>query len=140
MVVPAVIDSFQIEHHPILIWPITRSDKSFLISFSQANIDKACVNSKTILFFQMKIAQSGDENEGHMNYQKTLSEAMQFHAERIFSYQEKPKPALESHRNPFCTIHSTPKSQMSTKNGSREIPQTSEDTLDAPEFINDYCT
>lgn len=86
----------------------------------------------------MKIQQNDDENEGNINYQKILPEALEFHAGRTFSYQAKAPSASESHRNPLSAIYSI-KTSMSTKSGFRKIPSKSEQTLDGPDFINDYC-
>uniref|UniRef100_A0A182IW47 CDC20/Fizzy WD40 domain-containing protein n=1 Tax=Anopheles atroparvus TaxID=41427 RepID=A0A182IW47_ANOAO len=56
---------------------------------------------------------------------------------RVLSYQAKPPPPPEGYVNPLKVVYSV-KTPMSTKSGSRYIPNAPERILDAPEIMNDY--
>lgn len=71
---------------------------------------------------------------------KILSEAMKgcdISNKRILSYQTKAPAAPDGHINPLKVIYSA-KTPMSTKSGSRFIPNAPDRILDAPDIINDY--
>ncbi|XP_053690665.1 cell division cycle protein 20 homolog [Sabethes cyaneus] len=71
---------------------------------------------------------------------KILSEAMKgcdISNKRILSYQTKAPAAPDGHMNPHKVVYSM-KTPMSTKSGSRFIPNAPERILDAPDIINDY--
>lgn len=71
---------------------------------------------------------------------KILSEAVKgcdISNKRILSYQTKAPAAPEGHMNPLKVVYSV-KTPMSTKSGSRFIPNAPERILDAPDIINDY--
>ncbi|XP_055599474.1 cell division cycle protein 20 homolog [Uranotaenia lowii] len=71
---------------------------------------------------------------------KILSEAMKgcdISRKRVLSYQVKAPAAPDGHMNPLKVVYSV-KTPMSTKSGSRFIPNAPERILDAPDIINDY--
>lgn len=62
---------------------------------------------------------------------------MDISKKRILAYQTKAPAAPDSHMNPLRVVYSV-KTPMSTKSGSRFIPQNPDRILDAPDIINDY--
>lgn len=71
---------------------------------------------------------------------KILSEAIKgcdISNKRILSYQTKAPAAPDGHINPLKVVYSV-KTPMSTKSGSRFIPNAPERILDAPDIVNDY--
>lgn len=71
---------------------------------------------------------------------KLLSQAVKgcdISSKRILSYQTKAPAAPDGHMNPLKVVYSV-KTPMSTKSGSRFIPNAPERILDAPDIINDY--
>lgn len=91
---------------------------------------------------------SGEENQNGTTQSspknaeriKILSEAVKgcdISNKRILSYQTKAPAAPEGHMNPLKVVYSV-KTPMSTKSGSRFIPNAPERILDAPDIVNDY--
>ncbi|XP_055637813.1 cell division cycle protein 20 homolog [Toxorhynchites rutilus septentrionalis] len=88
---------------------------------------------------------NGEEAQGNISPKnaeriKILSEAMKgcdISKKRILSYQTKAPAAPEGHMNPLKVVYSV-KTPMSTKSGSRFIPNAPDRILDAPDIINDY--
>lgn len=83
-----------------------------------------------------------NSNNGQLTErQKLITDTLQggdMNTRRIFSFKEKAPAAPESHQNPLRVVYSV-KTPMSSKSGSRYIPQSPERILDAPDIINDYC-
>lgn len=80
-------------------------------------------------------------NNQTANRQKIISETLQgvdIKTQRILSFQNKAPAAPDNHMNPLRVVYSL-KTPLSTKSGSRYIPQSPERILDAPDIINDYC-
>ncbi|XP_062699809.1 cell division cycle protein 20 homolog [Aedes albopictus] len=83
---------------------------------------------------------NGSGSPKHAERIKILSEAVKgcdISNKRILSYQTKAPAAPEGHMNPLKVVYSV-KTPMSTKSGSRFIPNAPERILDAPDIINDY--
>lgn len=80
-----------------------------------------------------------NKSPGQTNRQKLIAETLQgdIKTHRILSYQTKAPAAPDSHQNPLRVVYSA-KTPMSSKSGSRYIPQSPDRILDAPDIINDY--
>ncbi|XP_052867645.1 cell division cycle protein 20 homolog isoform X1 [Anopheles cruzii] len=84
---------------------------------------------------------SGSTNSPkHEERVKHLSEALKgcdITKQRLLSYQTKAPAPPEGYENQLKVVYSI-KTPMSTKSGSRYIPNAPERILDAPEILNDY--
>uniref|UniRef100_A0A8D8ETB4 Cell division cycle protein 20 homolog n=1 Tax=Culex pipiens TaxID=7175 RepID=A0A8D8ETB4_CULPI len=83
---------------------------------------------------------SGSGSPKNAERMKMLAEAVKgcdISNRRILSYQTKAPAAPDGHMNPLKVVYSV-KTPMSTKSGSRFIPNAPERILDAPDIINDY--
>ncbi|XP_053673076.1 cell division cycle protein 20 homolog [Anopheles nili] len=76
------------------------------------------------------------ENERMKNLTEAIR-ACDVSNKRLLSYRIKAPAPPEGHVNPLKAIYSV-KTPMSTKSGSRYIPNAPERILDAPEIMNDY--
>lgn len=84
--------------------------------------------------------ESNKRTPSKSEHQRLLTETLpggDLNQKRILSYQIKAPAAPESHMNPMRVIYSV-KTPMSTKSGTRYIPNAPERILDAPDIINDY--
>lgn len=84
---------------------------------------------------------AGNGPQQPSEHQKLMADTLQggdVNARRIFAYKEKAPAAPDFHQNPLRVVYAV-KTPMSTKSGTRYIPQSPERILDAPDIINDYC-
>ncbi|KAK9271595.1 hypothetical protein L1049_001957 [Liquidambar formosana] len=109
---------------------------------SRENLDRFIPNRSAMDFdyahYMLTEARKGKENPAVSSpsreaYRKQLAETFNMNRTRILAFKNKPPTPVESIPHEFSSLH-----QAKSSKPRRNISQTSERTLDAPDLVDDY--